>query len=300
MDIAQLKYFISVAQTLNFSEAARQNGLTQPGISHHINELEKQLGARLFVRTKRHVAVTDAGRSFLPYAMEIVNLTEKAAFQVHRLEEGACGNISIACLPTISDELCQCLNSFTHSWPDIMVDIALTSGRSLLSIITESKHDFYFASRDMIPKGDTFDQLYIKTGNLALILNKDHPLAASKELDFSELKKERFIAVSESECPDLARCVNQLCRQYSFRPRVTAKYDSPELAVFAVGSGLGITIVPEALYRTTYSSNVVFIPLDCELSKREEVVAWRKELTNPAAKLFLSILRERYQQDDDK
>ena len=66
MDMNQLNYFISVAQTLNFTEAAKRNGITQPSISHHINELEKQLGARLFLRDRRSVTLTDAGREFLP------------------------------------------------------------------------------------------------------------------------------------------------------------------------------------------------------------------------------------------
>ena len=79
MDINQLKYFISVAQTLNFSEAARRNGLSQPAISHHIGELEKQLGCQLFVRSRRSVTMTDQGREFLPYAADMVETAEKAA-----------------------------------------------------------------------------------------------------------------------------------------------------------------------------------------------------------------------------
>jgi DNA-binding transcriptional LysR family regulator len=66
MDINQLKYFIAVAQTLNFSEAARRSGISQPSISHSISELEKQLGAQLFIRSKRNVMITDAGRSCCP------------------------------------------------------------------------------------------------------------------------------------------------------------------------------------------------------------------------------------------
>ena len=61
MDITQLKYFITVARTLNFSEAARRMGVTQPLISHHVNELEKQLGGKLFTRSRHNVTLTEAG-----------------------------------------------------------------------------------------------------------------------------------------------------------------------------------------------------------------------------------------------
>ena len=67
MDINQLKYFITVTQTLNFSEAARRHGISQPSISHHINELEKQVGAKLFLRDKHRVTLTAAGQELLPY-----------------------------------------------------------------------------------------------------------------------------------------------------------------------------------------------------------------------------------------
>lgn len=96
MDMNQLNYFISVAQTLNFTEAAKRNGITQPSISHHINELEKQLGARLFLRDRRSVTLTDAGREFLPYAMEIVETAQDAICRVKQTEDGSKGHISIA------------------------------------------------------------------------------------------------------------------------------------------------------------------------------------------------------------
>ncbi len=88
MDITQLRYFISVAQTLNFTEAARRSGVTQPLISHHIVELEKQLGGKLFLRSRHQVTLTDAGRRFLPAAVEIVELADKAVFQFHQDQQG--------------------------------------------------------------------------------------------------------------------------------------------------------------------------------------------------------------------
>ena len=68
MDITQLKYFITVARTLNFSEAARRMGVTQPLISHHVNELEKQLGGKLFTRSRHKVTLTEAGERTIRYA----------------------------------------------------------------------------------------------------------------------------------------------------------------------------------------------------------------------------------------
>ena len=100
MDISQLKYFISVAQTLNFSEAARRNGISQPAISHHIGELEKQLGCRLFERSRRSVVMTEQGREFLPYAAAEQERVKAAP----TLEDGEDGEslFFVSCVPWLS------------------------------------------------------------------------------------------------------------------------------------------------------------------------------------------------------
>ena len=96
MDLDHLKYFVSVAQTLNFSEAARLNGVQQPKISRSILELETELGAQLFSRTKRDVFLTREGSTFLPYATDVVATLQKAAFNVEQIHSGRTGYLSIA------------------------------------------------------------------------------------------------------------------------------------------------------------------------------------------------------------
>ena len=81
MDINLIKYFVSVAQNLNFSETARQNFVSQSTVSRGIKEMEKELGASLFSRTKRNVVLTPEGKALLPYAMEIIENSEKTNVQ---------------------------------------------------------------------------------------------------------------------------------------------------------------------------------------------------------------------------
>ncbi|NMA26096.1 MAG: LysR family transcriptional regulator, partial [Clostridiales bacterium] len=88
MDIEKLKYFVSVAQLLNFSEAARQNNVTQPKISRSIRELETELKAKLFFRTNRDVSLTPEGETFLPYAIDLVDMAAKASDMVDQVHSG--------------------------------------------------------------------------------------------------------------------------------------------------------------------------------------------------------------------
>ena len=292
MDMNQLNYFISVAQTLNFTDAAKRNGITQPSISHHINELEKQLGARLFLRDRRSVTLTDAGREFLPYAMEIVETAQDAICRVKQTEDGSKGHISIAAVTTASETLSKCLSAFAQQYPDILVDIYFTTGRGQSITMNENKYDFYFAIKDMMPSGETFDYLISNVDMLCLTLPKGHPMAG-KPLDFSKLKNERFISISEAEGPALYAQIKKVCDAMGYEPKITNRYDTAETVLLAVGAGLGISILPQAITKVFFSDNVEAIPiLNTDCAGRTYVVAWHRQSVNPTAALFLSVIKK--------
>lgn len=295
MDINQLKSFISVAQTLNFSEAARRNQITQPSISHHISELEKYLGSPLFIRSRRSVSITDAGRDFLPYAIEMVEIAEKAAFQIRQRESGGRGQVSIAALTTSSAILSKCLAAFVEKWPDILVDINFTSGRSQVLAMNEAKYDFHFAVREMVPAGDTFVTIASHTDHLCVAFPANHPMAG-KSLDFAALKDERFIAVSETDGPALYDEIMKVCAARDYKPNIVCKYDRAEAVLLSVGAGIGISIIPEALNKVFYSENVSCTRIPGSDAIRTYVIACRRESTNPAAKFFLDVVRELFEQ----
>ena len=95
MDINQLNCFISVAQTLNFSEAARRNYVSQSTVSRHVSDLEKELGVQLFSRTRREVFITNEGKTLLPYAIEMVSTFNKARTVIKEMHDGGKGKIGV-------------------------------------------------------------------------------------------------------------------------------------------------------------------------------------------------------------
>jgi DNA-binding transcriptional LysR family regulator len=291
MDITQLQYFIALAQTLNFSEAARRCGITQPSMSHAIAELERQIGAPLFLRSKKGVSITDAGRELLPAALEMVDIAEKTAFRIRQMELGKTGSVSISALTTSSAVLSRCLTAFSQKYPDILTDIAFTSGRSEVLAMNEAKYDFHFAVREMVPTGESFDSVVSHVDRLCVALPADHPLA-DQPLDFSRLTGERFIAVSESDGPALYAQIRRVCAARGYTPNVVCQYDRVEAILLSVGAGTGIAIVPEALGSVFYAQNVKLVPIEGEDTTRTYVVAWHRSMGNPAAKLFLNTVRE--------
>ena len=103
MDINQLNCFISVAQTLNFSEAARRNFVSQSTVSRYISDLEKEFGVQLFTRSRRDVLLTNEGKTLLPYALEIVGTLNKAKKVISKLQNGGSGKLTIGCDVTSMD-----------------------------------------------------------------------------------------------------------------------------------------------------------------------------------------------------
>ena len=300
MDINQLRYFISVAQTLNFSEAARRNGLTQPSISHHIGELEKQLGTRLFVRDKRSVTLTDTGRAFLPNALEIVELAHTSEMKLKKMETGKSGNLNIAAITSSSPILYRCLRAFASAYPEIPVNISFTNGRHSSVTINEERFDIHFSMRDLVPTGEAFTILPIETDCLCLALPADHPLCADfreHSIDFSRLKGERFISFSETDGPMIYKQVLSVCKARGYTPSIYIQQECAEAVALSVGAGSGIALLSGNLKSVCYAENVALFPIEGEDARREYVMAWHKDALNPAVQLFTSTVLPLFHKD---
>ena len=180
MHLNQIKSFITVSQVLNFTNAARQNGVPQSTISRQINDLEQQLGVKLFYRTKRDVRLTQEGRAFLPYAQEILDAAKKGAFAVRQLHEGAEGRLSIATIDDSDQFLAMCLQEFSRKYPGIIVDLTYVSHGEPLQSEVDDPYDFHFHYLDMIPDSEEYE---IRAVRGAFFLRKDLQCALLRFFD---------------------------------------------------------------------------------------------------------------------
>lgn len=294
MDLNQIRSFLAVTQTLNFTNAAKQNGVPQSTVSRQINDLETQLNVKLFYRTKRDVQLTAEGRTFLPFAIEMMEAAKKGAFAVKQLHEGAKGRLSIATIATSDVFLADCLRDFGKAYPDIVVDINYVSSGDALLDEGQDPYDFHFLYADMLPDSEEFDSLDTYTDQLCLVVPKGHPLA-SGEADLNQLKQEKFILVSENESPILYMQIMDFFRSRRFAPNVVNESDSVRAVLLCVSAGLGITILPASQPREVMPNALAVIPLDLDISY---AVAWKKSLLNPAAKLFLDVVKEQITKTD--
>jgi DNA-binding transcriptional LysR family regulator len=283
-----------VAQLLNFSEAARQNNVPQPKISRSILELETQLKTKLLFRTNRDVSLTLEGKTFLPYAIDLVDMAVKASDMVDQVHSGRTGFLSIATVSTTSRTLASFLSVFSTQYPDIIIDITQNTGKAQMMAMMENRFDFHFAHLSMLPKDGRLDYVVTHSDKLVLVVPKGHRLTQGK-LDFDKLFQEKFIMISQPESPQLYSEIMAVCAAHHTIPKVIHRYDKAESVLLSVGSGLGISILPMGLTKAFLPDAVDVIPLDLEGSEIDYICAWPKQSKNPCSKIFLDVIREYFQ-----
>lgn len=332
MHLNQIKSFITVSQVLNFTNAARQNGVPQSTISRQINDLEQQLGVKLFYRTRRDVRLTQEGRAFLPYAQEILDAAKKGAFAVKQLHEGAEGRLSIATIDDSDRFLTQCLREFSRKYPGIVVDLTYVSHGEPLQSEVDDPYDFHFHYLDMIPDSEEYEVMETHTSQLCFVSPKrddggasgaagkydasGQPSAAGgsdaagdpksavepgtaaspdNDLDPVTLPREKFILISEEENPILYMQVMNYCQTHRFTPQIANRFSDVKSVLLSVGAGLGISILPAevaAIVASLPETEIQVTPIDDESYAITCAVAWKKSLLNPAAELFLRVMEE--------
>lgn len=170
MDLTQLRYFITLTNTLNFREASRRLNISQSSVSRQILELERRLGVQLFRRTSRSVSLTEEGAVFLPYALDIIGTAESAEFLMERFHKGASGHLFLSALTTSSAFLTAALDVFFKKYPDVIVDVSLKNASDQQNAMTDNKYDFHFAHMGMLPPDGRLEWLVTHRDSMALVV----------------------------------------------------------------------------------------------------------------------------------
>ena len=287
-DFHQLNCFLLVAETLNFSEAARRAGMVQSSVSRTISDLENQLHTKLFYRTKWEVSLTETGLAFLPYAQKLVETMSEGAGLVRQIETGRTGRLSFSSLSSSSAFLMACIAEFSARHPDVLVDVTHNTGQEQQAALLERKHDVYLTYESMLPRDHSLEYFVSHQDCLAVVLPKKHPLAG-QPLDFSKLAGENFILPTEASSPLLYAQILDICRLHHYEPHVVGRYNQAESILLAVSAGLGISILPRGLARIFLPLTCAALPIEGPESLRSYVVAWNPKNQNPSLQAFLAL-----------
>ncbi|OLU35148.1 LysR family transcriptional regulator [Pseudomonas sp. PA15(2017)] len=296
MELRHLRYFVAVAEELHFGRAADLLGISQPPLSQQIQALEQELGVRLFERSNRHVALTDAGRLFLEETRQTLAQVSKSVDVVRRAEQGEIGELQIgftASAPFVSI-IPRAVFAFRQAFAAVHLDLQEMTSSQVCQALVEKKLQIGMIRPLELP--GELDAVELLREPLVALLHAGHPLAGEHNggLALAELADQPFVFFPRSYGTGLYGQLFSLARQAGFTPRITQEAHEALTIIGLVAAGLGVSVLP-ASFRRIRIDGVVFRTLtDTDATTAVWLVKRRQE-RSPLAQAFIDLLTREVQ-----
>jgi DNA-binding transcriptional LysR family regulator len=288
MELRHLRYFVAVAETCHFGQAAEQLHVAQPALSYAIRQLEAELDASLFTRTTRQVSLTAAGEFLKTEAERILAGVDDAVRGVRRIAGGRSGLVRLGLTGTAS---------FSH-----LPRIARVVKRELPGVALEIQADMLTPAQcDALRTGaldigvlrppavgEGIELTTIETESLVLAVSVDHRLAVEPVVSMADLRSEPFVVYGSRQSA-VNEAVLRSCRQAGFVPHREHEAAGTAVLLSLVAAGLGVAVVPASV-RSLPLEGLVFRDL-LDAQHIDLALAWRSGEDNPVVQAVVSALQ---------
>lgn len=290
MELRHLRYFRAVAEELHFGRAAHRLHIAQPPLSQQIRQLEREIGADLFVRTTRSVELTPAGRAFLPRVVGILDEVDRAAAQTRRIGDGVEGQLVIGCVGSATYSL---LPRLVRVLGEVLpgVDVSVRGemlAPAQLSALKAGEIDLALLRPPVADPDITTETL--RRDRLLIALPADHVLAGRDVVPVGELRDVDFISHAGRGRSRMSALVTEMCLAEGFSPRIRHEVEETSTLVTMVAAGLGVAVVPEPTAALGVRG-VVYRPVSTRRAAIDLLVAVRNGDTSPLIANALAIVR---------
>ena len=282
MELQQLRYFLSVAQTGSFTAAAKACHVAQPSLSSQIKKLEEDLGGALLQRSRQGSRLTQTGEIFKSRAAEALRQLESGRFEVGQLQGLACGSVTLGCMPTTGAfVLPPLLKAFGKAHPEIHVNLREESSPQLAKLVRESEVDLAILDEAGLGPGIQTESLF--TEPLLIALPPRHKLSKRKRLHLKVLAGEPLILMKSGY--GFRKIVTDALARAGVEPHVVYESGEIETVQALVGSGLGLSLVPRMVCRKGAAYAEILPPTP----SRTVFIGWREgSALSPAASALKS------------
>ena len=280
MDIRSMQYYLAVVREGTISGAAEALHVAQPSLSRQMKELEKELGAELFVRGNRRITLTAEGTVLRRRAEEMVRLLQMTEEEISRVKNHVSGPVRIGAGESRAFHyLSRTAANMAAEHPDIRFHITSGDTRDLMNELADSLIDFAVIFTDVdhslyesipLPAEDSF----------AVLMRKDSPLAENEEIRISDLRGLPLIVSRASEPLFADKKLN-----------IAATYNLIYNASLMVEDGLGYAICFDRLINTTGDSRLCVRPLVPRMENAGNLIWKRYQVFSPAVRLFIEEIR---------
>lgn len=292
MELRHLRYFVAVGEEQHFGRGAQRLRVAQPALSRQIQDLEAEIGFKLFERLSRGVKLSSAGKLFLEDARRILQQVEEATGRAQRVASGQSGTLRVGVIESMSwhgvvpDSFRRC----RERQPDAELQIKPQSSSEQIAAVQAGQLDagFVFTIANMDRE---LAQLKIATVNLILAVPKAHPLAKAKALRLRDLSTASFIWFPRRESPLFYDRLMHACFRGGLKsPRVVQEGVNEATILSLVSCGLGVAFVSSAT-RWRCPASVVLVPVNDLKLPLPFALVWRKDNASALLVKFVADVR---------
>jgi LysR family hydrogen peroxide-inducible transcriptional activator len=289
MEFNQLRYFVAVAETGNFTRAAERSHVSQPSLSQQILNLESEVGHKLFHRLGRKAVLTEAGTAFLDRARRILFEVENAAKELG--DHPSLGRrITVGAVQTVMPYLGVPFISLLHqSQPNLLVSAREDFRANLVRAVVEGDLDLAIVPLPVKEHRVAIEPLLSEP--LLLVVGKRHPIASRSEISIKDLAEETFVSLGDSSA--LAAQIRIFFGDQKFQPRIDFRCAQVATLKQFVAGGLGISLLPQLARLPDDRDSLTYLRLTGSAPMRELVVIRHlQRYQSRGAEQFLSLLRD--------
>ena len=292
LTLKQLRAFVAVADTGNFTSAAQQLHVTASALSLTIKELESAVGTRLFERTTRQVHLAPAGRDFLPSARKLVDDLARAVEGIRDFQASTRGVLRIAGSPTYAGTLVpQLALEFRRLHPGVKVLVIDVLTDQVAARVASGEADLGIAPERPVPREVIQTQLF--RDPLQLVCRPDHPLAMQEPVQWSEVLRHPFISLAPDYAASMRADLAFHSESLTLEPAAYVTFITTALAL--VKAGEGITVQPSAAEPLAAAYGLVVKTLREPLIQRRIcLIRPRERESSPSAERFCEFVEARF------
>lgn len=290
MELRQLRYFLVVAEEMHFRRAAERLHLAQPSLTVQIQNLEEELGVKLFERSNRRVRLTAAGERFLKEARQILLGVTKAVQSTKDVADGIAGTLSIGFVSTALVGVLPCvLRSFIAQTPGVDIELEEMDPEDQIHSIVRGRADVGFVHG--VVSDPQLATLIVESDQLMVAVPTK--LASRKKIHLAALSEYTTILPAPFSSYGFSEHVRQAYELAGTSPRKSVHVKLLLVGIHLVASGIGICLVPKA-FRTIPVRGVVYRPLAIEPPPLDLLAVWRRDSESKPLQRFLQVLRKEH------
>jgi LysR family transcriptional regulator, benzoate and cis,cis-muconate-responsive activator of ben and cat genes len=259
IELRQLRYFLAVAEHLNFTRAAEQMGIAQPPLSQHILALERQLGVKLFVRSRRNVALTPEGEALVSFARRLNNTTQMAAQVVQAIARGEDGPLALgAIFSSIYAVIPRILPPFIKKYPKVKLHLQEMTISQQISALKEHRIDAGIL-RGPINERE-LEAVTLFQEPFVAVVPSGHEFCREKTLTLAQIANQPLISVYPTANRDFSRRMFGALLDQGHKLNIVQEVSDTHTLLGLVAAGVGVSLVPASL-QNLQIAQVRYIPL---------------------------------------